>query len=98
MHSLIVIQMKSRTIWLTLLLASVVLPFGSEPLFADIDSRPLSVGGNLASKGDITNIEMTDEVVKLRIMRDACHVDVVFTMTNTGKIDVARCSLLLKQD
>ena len=54
-------------------------------LFADIAPDPLSGGKNLAVKGrEKTNVAMVDEVVKLKLSKDACHVDVVFTMKNTS--------------
>ena len=81
------IQTRPRTLRSTFLLAVVLMPYSEGTVFADIAPRPLSGGANLASKGIITDVEMTDEVVKLRITRDACHVDVVFTMTNKGKED-----------
>ena len=51
---------------------------------ADIAPAPLSGGKSLEIKGNAkTNVAMVDEVVKLKLSRDACHVDVVFTMKNT---------------
>ncbi len=55
-------------------------------VLADIAPDPLSGGKNLAIKGDAkTNVAMVDEIVKLKVARDTCHVDVVFTMKNTGQ-------------
>ena len=67
-----------------LLLGSVVL-LSENTARADIAPDPLSGGTNLAIKGGKTNVAMVDEVVKLRVSRDACHVDVLFTMTNEGQ-------------
>lgn len=53
--------------------------------WADIAPDPLSGGKNLTIKGRAkTNVEMVDEVVKLKVSRDICQTDVVFTMKNTG--------------
>ena len=53
---------------------------------ADIAPDPLSGGKNLAILGkEKTSVAMVDEVVKLRLSKDTCQVDVVFTMKNTGK-------------
>jgi Domain of unknown function (DUF4424) len=53
---------------------------------ADIAPDPLSGGKNLSAKGrEKTTVAMVDEVVKLRLSKDTCQVDVVFTMKNIGK-------------
>ncbi len=53
---------------------------------ADIAPDPLSGGKNLSVKGkEKTSVAMVDEVVKLRLSKDNCKVDVVFTMKNIGK-------------
>jgi hypothetical protein len=52
---------------------------------ADIAPQPLSGGKNLSIKGKAkTNVAMVDEVVKLRLSKGTCRVDVVFTMKNIG--------------
>ena len=53
--------------------------------WADIAPDPLSGGKNLTIKGRAkTNVVMADEVVKLKVSRDVCQTEVVFTMKNTG--------------
>lgn len=52
---------------------------------ADIAPDPLSGGKNLSVKGkEKTSVAMVDEVVKLRLSKDICQADVVFTMKNIG--------------
>ncbi len=52
---------------------------------ADIAPAPLSGGKNLTFKGNAkTKVAMVDEVVKLKLSRETCRIDVVFTMKNTG--------------
>ena len=63
-----------------------VVLFTRTPTLADIAPEPLSGGKNLSVMGkEKTSVAMVDEVVKLRLSKDICQVDVVFTMTNTGK-------------
>src|SRR5438046_2512617 len=72
----------SRLVLLPMYVLALVYP---RTALADIAPSPLSGGTNLVSKGfEKTNVAMVDEVVKLRVSREACHVDVVFTMTNKG--------------
>ena len=53
---------------------------------ADIAPEPLQGGKNLSVMGkEKTSVAMVDEVVKLKLSKDTCQVDVVFTMKNTGK-------------
>jgi hypothetical protein len=80
------IQKTLRAVRLTLLSTGVLMLAGWGTVFADIAPFPLSGGTNLANKGEKTSVAMVDEVVKLRVSREACHVDVVFTMTNKGKV------------
>ena len=56
-----------------------------ETVWADIAPDPLSGGKNLAIRGrEKTKVAMVDEIVKLRVSRDTCQTDVVFTMKNIG--------------
>ncbi len=60
--------------------------FAGTTTWADIAPQPLSGGKNLSVKGkEKTSVAMVDEVVKLRLSKDLCRVDVVFTMKNIGK-------------
>ena len=80
-------KMKNTTkrLHLPRLLAACLALSRGTAAFADIAPDPLSGGKNLAIKGrEKTNVAMVEEVVKLKLSKDACHVDVVFTMKNTG--------------
>ena len=79
--------MKRTTILLRLVLEvfACLLLFNWATACADIAPDPLSGGKNLTIKGRAkTNVVMVDEVVKLRVSRDVCQTEVVFTMKNTG--------------
>lgn len=81
------IQKTLRASRLTVLSMCVLAQIGRGKVLADIAPNPLSGGTNLVDKGvEKTNVAMVDEVVKLRVSREACHVDVVFTMTNKGSV------------
>lgn len=87
MPLLIAIPKTLRGSRLVLLLTCIVANAGWEMVLADIAPSPLSGGTNLVKKGvEKTNVVMVDEVVKLRVARETCHVDVVFTMTNKGNV------------
>lgn len=63
----------------------VISHFTGTTTWADIAPDPLSGGKNLSVLGkEKTSVAMVDEVVKLRLSKDICQVDVVFTMMNTG--------------
>lgn len=67
-------------------LAFGILLFSGTAARADIAPDPLSGGKNLSVKGkEKTSVAMVDEVIKLRLSKDICQVDVMFTMKNIGK-------------
>jgi len=69
-----------------LAIALGVVLFSGMAALADIAPDPLSGGKNLSVMGkEKTSVAMVDEVVKLRLSKDICQVDVVFTMKNIGK-------------
>lgn len=53
---------------------------------ADIAPDPLSGGKNLSIMGkEKTSVAMVEEVLKIRLSKETCQVDVLFTMKNLGK-------------
>ena len=76
------IRERSRQVWLIAVWFAV---HSASRACADIAPAPLSGGKSLEIKGNAkTNVAMVDEVVKLKLSRATCRVDVVFTMKNTS--------------